>query len=159
MLHRHAPVSPAARMSRVLVMPNHVCGTFDHVKRAGCCACCLEPVYEVRQTLDKPGHPLDGHPIRLGAMLEHGTQIELLLSDGSEADVAFCLPCAMNLTPEMYPRLWRLCLDRMEIALGLAGRSDNERLAAMAKFDAVWPMAIVRKRREAEGMLAVDRRG
>ncbi len=140
-------------------MNNHVCGGFDQTKRAGCCTCCGEPVYEIKAFRADSGHPLDGHPVRVGPMLDHGTQVEFLLSDGSEIDVAMCFDCATSLRPAMYQRLWRACIDRQRIAMELAGKSPNEIAVALARLEAVWPIGLLRKRREAEGMLVVDRRG
>ena len=34
-----------------------------------------------------------GEPTRLGPMKENGCQIELLMSDGTEADIACCVDC------------------------------------------------------------------
>src|SRR5574341_2292917 len=127
----------------------HVCGVFDQLKRAGCCTCCIEPVYEVRDTW--ADGPLAGHPRRLGPMLDTGTQVTLLLSDGSQADVALCLDCARHLRPEFYSALWRACLRRQDLSLELAGRSMNERKAALAHLRARWPLGRVGHRREIGG--------
>lgn len=137
----------------------HVCGVFDQVKRLGCCLCCAEPIYEVRETRDQPEHPLHGHPTRLGPMLEHGTQVTLLMSDGSEADVSFCLPCATHLTPATYQRAWLACVERGDLSAQVMRRSPNARVVAYARALAVWPMAVVRWRRvNEEGRAVLDRR-
>ena len=103
--------------------------------------------------------PLAEHPRRLGPMLEHGTQVTLLLSDGSVADITLCLDCAQGLMPAMYPALWRSCIARSDLSLQLAHRSDNERRVAFTHLHSLWPIGQVGRRREAgEGRLTVDRR-
>jgi len=116
-------------------------------------------VYEIRQTREEPGHQLDGHPVRLGAQLEHGTQVTFLLANGSEADVSLCRDCAGNLRPEHYREMWRACVLRGDVSLALAGRSANERRVAWATMLARYPIAQVRRRHEVDGILAIDRRG
>ena len=138
-------------------MSAHACGAFEHVKRSGCCTCCDDPVYEVREMYVEG--PLAEHPRRIGPMLEHGTQVTMLLTDGSTADVTMCLTCAQALRPAMYPALWRACVERAALSLRLAGRSDNDRRVTLAHLRALWPMAQVGRRREAgDGLLKVDRR-
>lgn len=138
-------------------MSDHVCGAFDQVKAAGCCTCCREEIYEVYDRWTDG--PLAGHPRRLGPMLEHGTQVEVLLSDGSTADIAMCLPCAQALVPEAYSALWRACVRRQNLSLQLAGRSANERKVAHAHLARLWPLALLRRRREVgDGVLGMDRR-
>lgn len=139
-------------------MSEHVCGPPYPPKWPACCLCCRTPAYEVLVTRDQPGHPLDGAPKRRGAMLDAGTQVEFLMSDGAEADITFCTTCAANIEPAHYQPIWRACIAAAEVQLRLAGKSDNERVAALAALMAIWPMALVRRRHEAEGTLTVDRR-
>ena len=127
-------------------------------KRAGCCLGCGEAVYEVKQTWEEG--PLAGSPRRLGPMLEHGCQVELLMSDGSEADITFCVTDATAITPDDLPAIWSACLDHLDLVLQLSGKSDNERRAHVAAAMRAYPVAILRKRREGvvPGMLVIDRR-
>ena len=127
-------------------------------KRAGRCLACQVDVYEVKQTWEEG--PLAGSPRRLGQMLENGCQVELLMSDGSEADITFCIDDANAITPADLPAIWAACLDHLDLVLQLSGKSDNERRAHVAAAMRVYPVAILRKRREGTqpGMLMVDRR-
>ena len=140
-------------------MTDHICGAFDQLVRTGCCLCCTGPVFEVYQVRDAPGHPLDGHPRRVGPMLESGTQVEVLLNDGSYADLAFCRPCADEFRPETYRRAWLALVERGDVSLRLAGRSETARRAARAAMLSQWPVATLRRRRVGEeGIPVVDRR-
>jgi len=47
-------------------------------------------------------HPYAGRPRRVGKMLECGTQVEFLLSDGTMMPLTMCVECAQSLTPESY---------------------------------------------------------
>lgn len=127
-------------------------------KRAGCCLACGEAVYEVKQTWQEG--PLAGSPRRLGPMLENGCQVELLMSDGSEADIACCVECAGRVTPDELPAIWSACLDHLQLVLSLSGKSENEQRALVAAAMRVYPVALLRKRREGvmAGHLVVDRR-
>lgn len=122
-------------------------------KRPGLCVCCGDEVYEVRQTVTDPDSPLHGTPVRLGPMLERGCQIELLMSDGSEASIACCLDCAGAITPADYQRIWETCIDAADFYS--RGRSTNERAFLLRQQMAVWPIALVRKRRESPGAWGV----
>lgn len=91
-------------------------------------------------------------------MLDTGTQVEVLLNDGSFADLAFCRPCADEFRPEHYRRAWLALVDRGDVSLRLAGRSENAQRHARAAYLRQWPIAVVRRRRAVEGILVVDRR-
>ena len=121
-------------------------------KRPGCCICCSTEVYTVHARDD------DGRPTRLGPMLETGCQVEFLMSDGSEADIACCVDCARTLAPEDYLPLWRGVVDAN--ARALAHRPKNEQRRLLAASMRVWPVALKLCRREdqAAGRLVVDRR-
>ena len=139
-------------------MTAHACGVFDQVKRAGCCCCCAEPVYAVLEVMTDG--PLTGHPRRLGPQLDAGTQVEFLLSDGSEADVSFCLVCAAHLTPADYQKVWECVIDRALLAFRVAGRAATEQRMAVESYRRIFPIAVVRWRREGREInrLVVDRR-
>lgn len=140
-------------------MSDHVCGVFDQPKRVGCCLCCSEPVYTVK-SVHPEGHPLAGHPNSLGPMLPHGLQVEFLLSNGAEADVTFCEPCARNLKPEHYILAWGRVIDRTDLALQLEQRRDTERRIVLTEYMTLWPIAVLRWRRENAELkrLVVDKR-
>ena len=106
-------------------MTAHTCGRFDQLIRTGCCLCCSEPVFQVYETRSEPGHPLDGHPTRVGPMLDSGTQVEVLLNDGSVAHLTFCRPCADEFRPATYHRAWLALVDRNDVSMRLSGRSEN----------------------------------
>lgn len=127
-------------------------------KKAGCCLACGVEVYEVREYWGEG--LLAGHPRRLGRMQEHGTQVTFLLSDGSEADVTFCIDCALRLEPEDYAAAWEACVERTDLSARVASWSPNQRTAAIAHLMGLWPVAVVRRRREgAEPQtLIMDRR-
>lgn len=109
-------------------------------KIAGACLACGRPCFAILQE-----DPETGRPLALGAAEEHQTQIEFLLSDGSEADITFCLDCAAQVTPEHYPAIWRACIDAAEEEL--KGRSPNERRARLAASTQTWIMGRLRARR------------
>lgn len=137
----------------------HIHGPPYPLKRNGSCLCCGTPVYRVIEVWQDG--PLEGTPRRVGKQLDVGTQVTFQMSDGSEADVSFCIDCAPAVRPAHYRTIWEACLDREALGLRLAGRSANERTAAMARGLKLFPVARVRRRRESEepGMLMVDRRG
>lgn len=123
-------------------------------KIAGACLCCGTPCYAILQA-----DPSTGRPLVLGAAEEHQTQVEFLLSDGSEADITFCIECAAKLEPEHYPAIWRACVEAFEAEL--AGRSRNERIAKLLSYTKKWILARLRHRRHdpsAPGRICIDRR-
>lgn len=138
--------------------PSHQCGPPYPLKKNASCLCCGEPTFEVRDVYLEG--PLAGTPRRVGRMLDTGTQVEFLMSDGSEADISFCLPCVDSLRPEHYQAVWTACLDRAELSFTLSGHSPNQRKILMAQLMAVWPVALLRKRREGveDRTLVIDRR-
>src|SRR3990167_10310951 len=105
-------------------MTAHACGAFTGKKLMGCCLCCSTPVYDVREVFG-PG-PLEGEPSRVGLMTEEGTQVEILLSDGSVCHVDFCVPCATHLRPEDLWTVWQKNVERTDELERLAGRRDNQ---------------------------------
>lgn len=71
----------------------------------GACKRCGEIVWEVIEAKE------DGTPRKIGRMLETGTQVDFLLSDGSEVSLTLCRPCADALTPEDYQPLWARIIE------------------------------------------------
>lgn len=139
-------------------MTDHVCGAFDHPKQIGRCLCCGGDCYEIRGVITDG--PLAGHPNRVGRMLPDGLQVEFLLSDGTECDITFCVACARNLVPEHYARVWDRVLDRTHLSVTVANRRPVERQLALRQVLAVYPVAILRWRREGAEInsLIVDKR-
>lgn len=134
--------------------------TLAPVKRLGCCLGCDTEVYDVVQYFpaDHPFFP--GHPQRVGAMKPEGTQIELLMSDGSAINVTFCIECAQAVTPAVYGVIWRLCIERTLLSLRAAGRRENDLRMQNLGMTRLYPVALLRKLREGveAGTLVVDRR-
>ena len=127
-------------------------------KVLGHCLACCDAVYEVREAWPE-GHPLAGQPRLLGKPLDTATQVRFLLSNGTTADVTFCVPCAEMLAPEDFWPCWVACVDRQDLALQLAGRSEPVRRAERLKGLAVFPLAIVGRRRASpDGLPMLDRR-
>ena len=133
---------------------DHVHGVFDLPKRAGCCLCCGDATYTIL------GTTLDGTPNRLGPMLPDGVQVTFLMSDGTEADVTFCVACARALRPADYPRVWDRVVDAVDHAAARAQRRPVERRLLVRPYLTLWPLAILRWRRESAELsrLVVDRR-
>ena len=140
-------------------MAEHVCGPPYPVKTAGRCFCCRTPVFEILEEFSD-SHPLTGHPSRLGAPLDCGTQIELLMSNGAEADIAFCIDCARKVQPEHLWSIWETCIDRADLSFRAAGRSENERRSAVKANMDLWPVGLLRCRvyDPEVGLYRVDRR-
>lgn len=116
------------------------------LKKLGCCVRCGREVYTILEY--HASGPLDGHPRRVGRMLDIGTQITFALSDGTEADVAFCVDCARALTPADYQAVWDACVERADFSYRHSGREAVRKLR-IAKLMAVWPVGVLRWRREA----------
>jgi hypothetical protein len=129
-------------------------------KMPGHCLACKQAVYEILEVRVEPGHPMDGWPLRMGRPLDHQTQIELLMSDGSEADILFCLACAKKVTAVDYMAIWQACIEANDLVLSVAGRSENERKMHRAKMMAIWPVTVglLRRHDATTGLLIVDRR-
>ena len=125
-------------------------------KRAGHCLACGEPTFEIRERIEPSGTRLE--TLKLGPMLETGTQVEFLLSDGSSAHLDFCVEDAMRLQPEDYLAAWDAVLDRTE-ELATALR-PNERQRAIQQAARLWPIAVLRWRRQdpSTGQVVIDRR-
>lgn len=110
-------------------------------KVAGQCLGCRAVIRPVLETI--PAGPLAGHPRRLGPPTAAWTQVEWLLSDGSEADVECCVDCAASLTPADYGPLWRACVARSVLSFQAQGRwpSTAARLA-ITRLMQTRPMAV-----------------
>ena len=130
-------------------MTAHTCGVFDQRKRLGCCCCCREPVYEILETSS------DDEPRRLGLMQAHGTQVELLLSDGSVAHFDFCGDCAARLQPEHLAAVWETNVARTDEFCRLAGRREAQRRAMVRAVARVFPVGVTRWRRQDRAMIGV----
>lgn len=127
-------------------------------KKVACCLCCQQECFHV-YAYDKNEGPMKGHPVRVGPQLECWTQIEFLLSDGTEADITFCIDCAKKVKPEHYQVIWGACIDRFNMGFSISNRSANERKAGLLHLMRIYPIALLRLRRvDQEGRLVVDRR-
>lgn len=127
-------------------MTAHVCGAFDQKKLTGCCACCQQPVYDILETF--AAGPCAGEAARVGLMQEHGTQVELMLSDGSICHFDFCVDCATNLQPEHLLDLWETHVRRTDEFARIAGRRNVQRRAIVRAAARVFPVGVVRWRRQ-----------
>ena len=135
---------------RSIAPPGHVCSPPYPLKAAASCLCCQEPVFEVRQTDTREGSPFYGHPIRVGPALEAQTQVELLLNDGTEVDITFCVDCAPNVRPEHYSAVWEACVHAQDVYMRHRGNAtDAYRIGAVATLMSKWPLAFLRRRRAA----------
>ena len=128
-------------------------------KQAGRCLACQVDVHEFKQ-VHPDGHPRAGAPARLGPQLDHGTQLTLQMSNGAEADIAFCIECANQVRPAHLQEIWSACIDATEVSLRALGRSENQITHAVARQMRLWPVAILWKRRHAmvPGGVMIDRR-
>lgn len=125
-------------------------------KRAGHCVACGEATYEITERIEPSGTRLE--TLTLGRMLDSGTQVECLMSDGSCVHIDMCVGCAMRLEPEDYLAAWEAILDRTEVYA--QRRRPNERQRAIQHLARLWPMAVLRWRRQdpTTGALVIDRR-
>lgn len=125
-------------------------------KKPGHCLACGEPTFEIREHAEATAETRERW--RLGAMLDSGTQVEFLLSDGTCAHLDMCVDCATALQPEDYLAAWDAVLDRT--AERLRDARPNERRRKLGRLARVWPMAVLRWRRQdpATGRIVVDRR-
>ena len=92
--------------------------------------------------------PCVGEASRLGAMQEHGTQVEIKLSDGSVAHFDCCVDCATNLRPEHLWAVWETHVARTDEFARQAGRRDNQRRAIVRAAARVFPVGVLRWRRQ-----------
>lgn len=67
------------------------------MKRPGYCTLCEKPVFTFQG--GKPTPP----------PLEDAWRVEMLLSDDTTADIAFCEPCLENISENM-EKIWEICL-------------------------------------------------
>lgn len=148
-LARGVERSPAAA-----AMTAHVCGAFDQPLVYACCACCGGPVFDVLETIAEG--PLAGQPARIGLMNDAGTQVEVMLSNGSIAHVAMCVPCATNLQPESLLPLWQTNIARTDAMARIAGKRDSQRRAEVRRVARLYPVGVIRWRRQ-DRDLAVSR--
>ncbi len=127
-------------------------------KQVGRCLCCQDDCYEVLEVWTDGS--LEGHPRRLGKQLECGTQVEFLMSNGTETDITFCITCANELTIEHYQDIWEACIDRDRLDMLLTGARLNDVKMATLKSQAIFPMDILlfRKIHPETDRLYVDRR-
>lgn len=134
-------------------MTAHVCGAFTAKKLTACCCCCSTPVYDIPETFAKG--PQAGEAARVGLMQAHGTQVEILLSNGSVCHFDFCVDCATNLRPEDLWAVWETNVARTDELARLAGRRDNQRRAVVRAAARLWPVGVVRWRRQDREMVGV----
>lgn len=134
-------------------MTDHVCGAFDLPLRTACCACCGLAVFAILETI--VGGPRAGEAARIGPMLEGGTQVELVMNDGSIAHCAMCVACATNLTPDTLLKLWDTNVARTDELARLAGRREPIRRALVREVARKFPVGVVRWRRQDPAMLGV----
>jgi hypothetical protein len=129
------------------------------LKKLGSCICCGDEIFHVLEYDRRPDSPLLNHPIRVGPMKEHGTQIEFLLSDGSQADISCCVDCAAAIRPEDYQTIWQAVIDRAVISL--RDRPANERRRLLAQYTRIFPLALLAWRRPHGDwpQMVLDRRG
>lgn len=127
-------------------MTAHVCGAFTAKKLTASCCCCSTPVYDILETIVEGARA--GEARRIGLMQEHGTQVELLLSDGSVAHFDFCVDCATNLKPESLLAVWDTHVARIDEVCRLAGRHENQRRAMVRAAARVFPVGVTRWRRQ-----------
>lgn len=121
------------------------------VKFPGSCWGCGEECYEVLR------RDAAGRPGALGPMKECGTQIGMLLSDGSVCDLTFCRSCAGQLAPADYAGLWRAILAATET--DLAGQSPNTIRERLGRLSGLWPLGPIYQRRLLlDGRIELDRR-
>ena len=135
------------------LMPDHACGAFTGKKLAGCCVCCQAPTFAVLETF--ADGPRAGEPRRLGPMLETGTQVEIMLNDGSVAHFDACLKCAANVKPEHLWDIWQTHVARTDEFARLAGRRDNQRRAMVRAEARKYPVGVTRWRRQDANMLGL----
>lgn len=134
-------------------MAEHVCGAFSGKKLTACCACCQTPTYDILETI--VSGPRAGEAARVGMMVETGTQVEVMLSDGSVCHFDLCVACAMNLRPEHLLALWETNVARTEELCRLAGRRENQRRAMVRAVARVFPVGVTRWRRQDRDLVGV----
>lgn len=134
-------------------MSEHVCGVFDGKKLTACCACCGEPTYDILETI--VAGPRAGEAGRVGLMLESGTQVEVMLSDGSVCHFDMCVECATALQPEHLAALWATNVARVDELCRLAGRRENQRRAQVRHVARLFPVGVTRWRRQDRELVGV----
>jgi len=134
-------------------MTAHVCGAFTGTKLTACCACCGEATYDILETIATG--PRAGEAGRVGLMLESGTQVEVMLSDGSVCHVDLCVDCATALRPEHLLALWDLNVRRTDELCRFAGRRESQRRAQVRHAARLWPVGVTRWRRQDRELVGV----
>ena len=134
-------------------MTAHVCGAFDGTKLVGCCCCCSTPTFEIRETFVEGLRA--GEARRVGPMLPDGTQVEIMLSDGSACHFDFCVACATNLRPDDLWKVWDTNVQRTDEFCRIAGRREPQRRAIVRAAARVFPLGVVRWRRQDQDMIGV----
>lgn len=134
-------------------LSEHVCGTFTEKKTYGCCVCCARPVYDILETIVEG--PQAGEAARLGLMQEHGTQVEIMLSDGSVCHFDFCVECATHLRPEDLAAVWGTHVSRTDEFCRLANRRENQRRAHVRTQARLFPVGVLRWRRQDRALIGV----
>ena len=134
-------------------MTIHVCGTFTGKKLTASCVCCGTPTYDILETFT--AGPCAGEAARVGLMQEHGTQVEMMLSDGSVCHFDFCQPCAANLQPEYLWAVWDRHVARTDEFARIAGRRDNQRRAIVRAPARLFPVGVMRWRRQDRDLVGV----
>lgn len=124
----------------------HVCGAFDGTKSYGRCCCCSTDVYDVLETFAEG--PCAGENARVGLMKDDGTQVEVMLSDGSVAHFDMCVSCAMNLQPEYLLAMWDTHVRRTDDFARLAKKRDAQRRAEVRAAARVYPVGVIKWRRQ-----------
>lgn len=127
-------------------MSDHVCGAFTAKKMVGCCLCCSAPVYDILETFAEG--PRYGEARRVGLMQEHGTQLEILLSDGSICHFDFCVPCAAEVRPEHLWEIWQRTIERAADLAQLAGRRDAQQRMLVRAMARLRPVGVLGRRRQ-----------
>ena len=134
-------------------MTAHVCGAFTGPKLTACCCCCGLPTYDILETMT--AGPRAGEAGRVGLMLESGTQVEILLSDGSLCHFDMCVECATHLGPGDLAALWTTHVARINALCRIAGRRENQRRAIVRAAARLWPVGVTRWRRQDRELVGV----
>lgn len=115
------------------------------MKLVGCCTTCGCECFDISERFPD-GHVLAGEPRRVGRMLDCGTQIEFMLSDGSLHPLTFCLDCSATILPDDYPAIWDTVVSAWERsitndhreAIGAKPWTDEQREKYRRRFYPLW---------------------
>ena len=75
-------------------------------KRASCCSACHREVFDAISRFEEP-HPYAGQIQRAGAPHADAVRVTFVLTDGSRANMTFCVDCETKIAPENLPDVWR----------------------------------------------------